>query len=228
MGFGKNLLNAASKAIASQRLLRPPSYRLFYWRLRNQKFRLLDVGCGNHSASRTRRWFPRCLYHGIDRGVYNNSEDDFRQMEAFYDLDLTTGCLSAVPDETFDLVLVNHVIEHIPNGLEVLGRLTGKLKPGGRIYVEYPSVRSLSLPSMRGTLNFCDDPTHIRLYGLDEVATVLSAGNMKILRAGARRDWLHIALFPLLVLPYWFQGYPAAAFWDLLGFADYVYAERGS
>ena len=47
------------------------------------------------------------------------------------------------------------------------------LKPDGCIYIEFPSVRSLNLPSMRGALNFCDDKTHLRIYSIQEVANIL-------------------------------------------------------
>ena len=70
----------------------------------------------------------------------------------------------------------------------LLAALTAKLKPGGSIFVEYPSVRSLSLPSMPGTLNFCDDHSHVRVYDLKEVANVLLANGMLITKAGTRRD----------------------------------------
>ena len=39
---------------------------------------------------------------------------------------------------------MNHVIEHIVNGIEIVEALSKKIKSGGRIYIETPSVKSLS------------------------------------------------------------------------------------
>jgi 2-polyprenyl-3-methyl-5-hydroxy-6-metoxy-1,4-benzoquinol methylase len=153
----------------------------------------LDVGCGNHSPSITKRWFPRWSYYGLDRDEQGLDERDRAALSGYYRLDLERDPLTDLPREFFDVVVMAHVIEHLPDGLEVAGRLVETLRPGGRIYIEFPSVRSLALPSMPGTLHFCDDPTHVRVYDVREVANALLA---------------------------------AGDFWDVTGFAEYVYAEK--
>ena len=50
----------------------------------NKPFKLLDVGTGNHSASRITSLFPNCTYYGLDIDKnYNNNEADFNCMEGF-------------------------------------------------------------------------------------------------------------------------------------------------
>jgi len=195
---------------------------------RNDSFTLLDVGCGNHSPSITKRYFKRCRYFGLDVGVYNNSEDDALAMEQFYLADLEKGDLGTVPDNFFDAIVMSHVIEHLRNGLEVIEGLTHKLKSGGTIYIEFPSVRSLSLPSMPGTLHFCDDATHKRLYDLKDVVNTLLAHHCIIIKAGPRRDILKALLTPLtyLYLKYLRRTEYAVAFWDIRKFADCVLAQK--
>lgn len=209
-------------------LLVSPKFRRIRARFRNEAFTLLDVGCGNHSPTRTRRIFENCIYYGLDRDVYNNDASDFAVMEEFYRIDLAEDDLSTIPEGYFDVILVNHVIEHITNGLDVIARLCRKLKGGGVIYIEFPSVRSLFLPSMNGTLHFCDDGTHVRLYDVKEVANVLLESGCRVMRAGRRRDAINIVLTPLrfLYLKYVKRTGHGSAFWDLLGFAEYVYGER--
>jgi SAM-dependent methyltransferase len=69
-------------------------------------------------------------------------------------------------DDSFDLVVASHIIEHLPNAIEFAAELVRVAKPGALIYVEAPSERSLWLPSMPFqqekflSLNFYDDPTH--------------------------------------------------------------------
>ncbi len=217
---------AVARLIRRQRVLVPPQFRPFLARFRQREFSLLDVGCGNHSASIARRWFPRVRYFGLDRAIYNNDQADLALMEEFYTIDLSHDSLEPVPRATFDLIIANHVIEHLPNGDTVLAALAERLRPGGYLYVEFPGPRSLSLPSMAGTLNFCDDPTHVRIFDAKEVANILLANGLHIRRGGTRRDWRRILLLPVTLPLTAIKGNPAVALWDLCGFADYVLAQR--
>ncbi len=204
-----------------------PKIRTFYSEYRKKKFTLLDVGCGNHSPSRAKYFFPEVEYYGIDRDVYNNDEQDLKIMKSFYKKDLEKDPLGDIPDDFFDVIVFCHVIEHLDNGLDVVEQLSKKMKKGGRIYIEFPSIKSLSLPSMKGTLNFCDDATHKRLYDLKEIANVLLKNNCRIIRGGTRRNWWGIMLAPVAVVNALMRGWaPAGALWDVFGFADYVYGER--
>jgi SAM-dependent methyltransferase len=207
----------------------PPRLRPLYNRLRARPFTILDVGCGNHSPTKTKHWFPKCQYFGIDRALYNIDDADLRCVERLFLIDLDSTELDDIPDLFFDAILVSHVIEHLKRGLEVLHTLASKkLKPGGLIYVEFPSIRAMALPTMPGTLNFCDDDTHIRIYDVKDVANVLLEDGLKILRAGRRRCLDRIFGLPMVILYCLVSrielrgGY----FWDLLGFADFVFAEK--
>jgi SAM-dependent methyltransferase len=190
----------------------------------------LDVGCGNHMPRATKRRFPKWRYHGLDRADYNVDAADKAAMTAHYAVDLERDDLSTLPDGYFDVIVMSHVIEHLSNGLDVLVALTVKLKPGGRLYVEFPSVRSLALPSMKGSLNFCDDPTHVRVYDVREISNLLLARGFRIVKAGRRRYWARVILFPVIVpLKLILRGrLEAGDFWDVAGFADFVFARKES
>jgi len=207
----------------------PYRFRRLRGRFGDRPFRLLDVGAGNHSASLAKRWFPNCRYSGIDRDKgYNNDAADFAAMTEFFELDLTALRFEAIPDGAYDVVMLAHVIEHLANGDQVLRALAPKLQPGGIMYVEFPGRRSLTLPSKKGTLNFHDDATHVRLFTAAEVAGILRGCGLRILESGARRDPLGILLMPVHAWNAKRQhGYvPGGVFWDLFGFADLVIAER--
>ena len=104
----------------------PVKFKRFRREFQGREFTLLDVGCGNHSPSVTKRFFPECRYYGLDRGVYNNDASDLASMETFYEKDLETDDLADLPDGFFDVILFVHVIEHppeVPAGeLRILGR----------------------------------------------------------------------------------------------------------
>jgi trans-aconitate methyltransferase len=192
---------------------------------KNQSFNLLDIGAGNHSASTTTAVFPNCQYHGLDIDKnYANSEADFKKMTAFYELDLTALNYNIVPNNYFDALLMTHVIEHLPNGDEVLPLLINKLKPGGVMYIEYPGIKSTKLPSMHGSLNFYDDDTHVRIYNVQELANIYQKNNCTVLRSGTRRNYYYIFAMPLrIIISLVTTGkLNGNLFWDILGFAEFL------
>lgn len=192
-------------------------------------FRLLDIGAGNHSATKTTSIFPLCEYHGVDMETpYNNSEQDFKAMSAFYEMDLTKLDFSSIPNNYFDGIWMVHVIEHLHNGDKVIEGLMGKLKRGGRMYVEYPGARSARLPSMHGTLNFYDDPTHVRIYSTSELSALFEENGCTVLKKGTRRNIWFIAAMPLRILGLVLRGKKLQGniFWDVMGFAEFLWVKK--
>lgn len=192
-------------------------------------FRILDIGSGNHSPAHTKKLFPNCEYHGLDLGdTYRYDDADRAVMHHFYSLDLTKLDYSEVPDGYFDFIMMAHVLEHLPNGEAVLPKLVEKLRPGGYIYIEYPGERSTRLPSMRETLNFYDDETHVRVYNHKEVSAWLREAGMDVKSTGTRRSLPLLLLTPVrLVQALVKRGYVQGnVFWDLMGFAEYVFARK--
>lgn len=195
----------------------------------NRPFTLLDVGAGNRSASKTKAIFPNCEYHGLDIvRDFNNEESDFAAMHRFYELDLTLLNLDIIPDGYFDFIRMAHVIEHLHNGHLVLPALIKKLKPNGYFYIEYPGQKSTRLPSMHGTLNFNDDPTHVRVYSVKEISEIFKNNNCSVLQSGTRRNQLFMLLTPVRLLAGLFstKKLNANIFWDILGFAEFVFAQK--
>jgi SAM-dependent methyltransferase len=59
------------------------------------------------------------------------------------------------PDDTFDIVVCEHVIEHLQNVIGVMEELHRVSRPGGRVWVRVPHFSSL---------NFNTDPTHMHAF----------------------------------------------------------------
>lgn len=196
--------------------------------LRKPLIKILDVGCGDHSSTKTKKYFPKCKYYGLDKSKdHNNISEDFEIMEKFYEIDLNNiNLLKNIPNNYFDCIILSHIIEHIKKGEDIVLGLVDKLKAGGVMYLEFPSPRSLYLPRMSGTLNFYDDPTHIRLYTLDELCNLLSKKRFSIYRAGTRRYWKRILLFPIyLIISIIKSGrLDGSVISDMVGFASYLIA----
>jgi SAM-dependent methyltransferase len=208
-----------------QKIIVPPKYTYFFTEFRGKKVKFLDVGCANNSVERAKIWFPESLYYGLDYIEYSGSARE--QMAGFYFVDLTSNDLTTLPNAEFNIILVSHVIEHVPNGLAVVEGLIKKLKKNGVIYIEYPSVRSLGFPKWMGRgVRFHNDPTHIRVYSRIDLVNILLSGGMKVDSAGTRRNLYKIVLFPLVFVFNIFRGIPSEALWDIVGFSEYIYARK--
>jgi len=105
-------------------------------------------------------------------------------------------------DASMDAVTCMHVVEHLRDLMPLLRETARLLKPGGRAYFETPHPRSLSMPSATGrfTLNFFDDPTHVRLIELGELRTLGKSAGLAVGDSGVSRNWLFAAAHPLFVL----------------------------
>jgi 2-polyprenyl-3-methyl-5-hydroxy-6-metoxy-1,4-benzoquinol methylase len=200
-------------------------------RLSGPSLRILDIGCGNNSPSTTKQWFPGCHYSGADIQQYNNNNDDIASMDVFYLLGTEGSGYSAIPESSFDFIILHHVVEHMSVPGPILATICSKLKPGGYIWIAFPSLRSLSLPSAEGTLQFCDDSTHVYVPGIREVSNILLANGLNVLHAGRSRSFVRevigAAVLPWALLRRLVTGrLSGKGLWYILGFEDHVFGQR--
>jgi SAM-dependent methyltransferase len=87
------------------------------------------------------------------------------------------------PDNTYDVIICNHVLEHIPDDQRAMGELFRVLKPGGLAILQVPlayaleeTFEDLSIkdPQQREALFGKDD--HVRLYGQDYYQKLATVG----------------------------------------------------
>lgn len=194
-----------------------------------EKINILDIGCGSNSPSITKKYFPNCQYTGVDRqDNYRNSNKDNLAYDRFIQKDVSDLQFDCLENNSFDILIMSHIIEHLFNGDKVIEGLISKLKHGGIIYIEFPSERSVEFPSMHDTLNYFDDNTHCRIFSKTEICNLLMLNKLKILEVSTRREYINILLIPIKVFYYLVlnKKIPGGVFWDLYGFADYVIAKK--
>lgn len=87
--------------------------------------KVLDVGCGRNKT-------PGAI--GIDRRI---QKDQPQQNVADIDHDLTKFPWP-IEDNAFDLIICQHVIEHLPDTVKTIEEMNRIVKPGGKIFLETP------------------------------------------------------------------------------------------
>ena len=102
--------------------------------------RLLDVGCGRGGllrAARDRGWRPT----GCDV-----DPETVRRIAERHDLEIHAGELADLPlaDRSFDVVAMNHVLEHLKDPGPAIDRVQSLLRPGGLLFVALPNIEGLS------------------------------------------------------------------------------------
>lgn len=131
------------------------------------------------------------------------------------------------PAAAFDVVTCMHVVEHLGDLKNLCHEIARVLQPGGRVYFETPHPKTLTLPNAAGkfTLNFYDDPTHVRLVPLADLGREAEAGGLVVETTGTSRNWLFAAAHPALcLLPASRKTFTARVHW--LGWSAYLVAQR--
>jgi 2-polyprenyl-3-methyl-5-hydroxy-6-metoxy-1,4-benzoquinol methylase len=133
--------------------------------------RLLDIGCGNAHMLELAQ-IDGWEIAGIEI-LPNLAELASRKLG----IDIVTSDFQNYQprsDEEYDLIVMRHVFEHIPDGLAVVRKCLGMLSAGGVIYLELPNIDSFSLVikrwlSLRGLVKkqYRSDyvPGHCNEYG---------------------------------------------------------------
>lgn len=166
--------------------------------------RVLDVGCmGFAQVARGKAVGRADLRHfGVD------FVEPVDQPPAGYTFRRADLSVDPIPfeDDYFDFVVASHVVEHIRDPVRLIQECVRVCRPGGVIYIEAPSERSLLLPSMPfrwdrfHSLSFYDDPTHISrpwtpqaFYRLASLMGCVAEEALHLV------SWPHRLLAPLLI-----------------------------
>jgi SAM-dependent methyltransferase len=105
---------------------------------------------------------------------------DLNSPRAQYHMDIME---MSFPSETFDVILCNHVLEHVPDDAKALGELYRVLKFGGWAIVQVPidpamklTLEDPNIKSAADRLKFYGNEDHVRQYGVDYEQRLKKAG----------------------------------------------------
>lgn len=189
-------------------------------------FRILDIGAGPEDGRIAKSLFPRCHFEAVNIAPLDPARRG--AFDVYHQRDLNADDLSFLPDDSFDYVISSHTIEHLEDGPGTVAQICAKVRPGGRIYLEWPSVESETFPIRGLGLNFCDDDTHIRTFPRADIAAVLTAKGFEIEYSGFRRMALRMLIAPLLILRRSLKLRRLVLYdaWDITGFCYVIRAVR--
>ena len=90
-------------------------------------------------------------------------------------LDVRRGGINAFADaaEKFDVITLNHVIEHVHDPVETISQAYTLLKPGGRLYIETPNVNSYGSQRFKEFWRGLEPPRHLILFNWASMNSVL-------------------------------------------------------
>src|SRR6185437_5439504 len=104
------------------------------------------------------------------------------------------------PDGSINAITCMHLVEHLQSIDPIVREAARLLAPGGRIYFETPHPKSQHVPSAKGkaagtfTLNFFDDPTHVRVVPVETLAAAATREGLRVAKSGISqpaipREW---------------------------------------
>jgi len=130
-------------------------------------------------------------------------------------------------DASVDGITCMHLVEHLRDFEPLMREAARLLKPSGAAYFETPHPKTTRWPSAKGrfTLNFYDDPTHVKPVSTDDLAKSARQAGLEPVKQGVSRNWLFAASWPMLMfLPSSRKRFTARIHWG--GWSAFLIAKK--
>ena len=139
------------------------------------KGKILDVGCG------TGEFLSICKRGGWETLGIEPDQDAKALGIKNYGLSvLQETALKTLPESSFDIISMWHVLEHVPNLNERLRDLKKILKPGGSIIVAVPNCSSKDALRYKQFWGAYDAPRHLWHFTPKDIQAIFSEQGMRV------------------------------------------------
>lgn len=120
-----------------------------------QKGKLLDIGCG------TGMFIQAAQQHGWQVAGIEPSDDARALAEQINQTKIEPAILSAFPQQTFQIITMWHVLEHVHLLNETIDWLFEKLAPNGKVIIAVPNHESFDAQTYQSHWAAYDVPRHL-------------------------------------------------------------------
>lgn len=135
--------------------------------------KILDIGCGLG-------WILSSLSNEWDK--YGIEISKFASNHAAQFGNIHNGALDNFEGSEFDVIIMNHVIEHLVDPVGALKKIRGLLKPSGIFIIGTPDFDSAAARRYGSNFRLLHDPTHISLFSSDSMHRCLRDLGFKIMQ----------------------------------------------
>jgi SAM-dependent methyltransferase len=157
----------------------------------------LDIGCSTGSLV--------CLMttKGYRATGIDIDDEAIRLAKSHYSVNVLEGTVENLVEggAKFDIIIFNHVLEHVHKPLEMLSWVQHILKPGGRVWITLPSIDSVRFYIQREGTWFLQVQEHVWHFNRTSLWNLLAAtkfcdirsvgGRLREYRTWIRVGWRH-------------------------------------
>jgi len=140
--------------------------------------RLLDVGCGGGAFLRRMRkagWVVAGTEPDPKAAARLAAQEGFPVYSSLEDIDL-------LQVQQFDIIVLSHVIEHLPDPIETLIQLRSLLRTDGRLLLTTPNALSLGSRIFSAFWRGLEPPRHFNIFSPDSLIQALECAGFQIKR----------------------------------------------
>lgn len=168
------------------------------WIPSDPSLQILDFGCGNGRLLKSLAGRGFTHLDGFDADPKARAAARAQGFEVHHDLDAL-----ASSGRRFDVIVLNHVVEHLDQPIEVLQRLAGLLAPRGVLYLRTPNTDSLLCRVLGQDWRGYETPRHLHLFNPRNVRLLTARLPGMSAKVGTENALLQGMFHESLVAPFW-------------------------
>lgn len=156
-GEGKSKFNPLTQKVFNQ--IKKWSILFFSKRLK-KKDKVLDIGCGDGSFLEALNATVNIEMHGLEM-----EGESANRCARKKDIHLTVEAFKKdlFKPNSFDVVSLIHVFEHLPYPRNTILELNKIVKPNGLLFIEIPNINSLQFKLFKSNWFHLDPPRHLNM-----------------------------------------------------------------
>jgi len=146
-----------------------------------QTSKVLDIGCSHGDFLEALYRTRNCKVYGLE---ISQKDIDFIKAERPYISICNEDIMHirSLPEKSFDLITLYHVLEHLHDPKKVLEKVNTLLNTGGKLIISTQNFNSLSRRLLRKRWPLNDSPRHLYHFTLRTLTMYLEAAGFTVLK----------------------------------------------